>query len=350
MTRGAGRSPLLLVRQLCVSVGRTRHRALTDVSLSVHRGQRVAVLGPSGCGKSTLLRTIAGFERPDGGDIQLDGATLTGATIHVPPHRRSTGLMFQDYALFPHLSVQDNIGFGIAHVDKVEHTRRVAELLQLVGLTGFSSRKPGELSGGQQQRVALARALAPQPRLLLLDEPFSSLDSGQRVVTRRHTEQVLAKAGVTAILVTHDQAEAMAFAERLIVLRGGRIEQEGSPVQVYESPRNAFVAKFMGAANVMEADARGSVADTPLGPLDLQAPANGKVWVCLRPEVIELVDAEGAVAGRVVKREYQGAYTAYEVQGQGFQVVVHELSRAQVAVGEAVSLRVRGAVAVLAPE
>lgn len=347
---------LLSVLDLSVVLGTARHRAVAGVSFDVHAGERVALLGPSGCGKTTLLRTIAGFERPLSGSITLAGRLLADATHHVPAHQRNTGMVFQDYALFPHLDVVDNVAFGIAHLPAKERARRTTELIELVGLTGFEERRPSELSGGQQQRVALARALAPKPRLLLLDEPFSSLDSGLRTATRRHTERVLSAASATALLVTHDQAEAMSFAQRLFVLRQGRIEQEGPPEQIYRSPRTAFVARFVGTANVLDAEATGAHASTPLGAVSLQGPAQGPVSLCLRPEQIRLGAPDREPRGEVVSREYQGACTVYRVRGAGFEVSAEMVGVSPLAVGGAlpivgdtVSLEVVGEAAVLAP-
>ena len=342
---------LLSVSELDVYLGATRHQALAGVSFEVARGERVALLGPSGCGKSTLLRTIAGFERPERGSVVLDGRVLADAERHVPPHQRATGMVFQDYALFPHLSVAENVAFGLSGVARAERARRATELIELVGLDGLQRRKPGELSGGQQQRVALARALAPEPRLLLLDEPFSSLDSGLRAATRRHTEQVLSRSQVTAVLVTHDQAEAMAFAERLLVLRDGQVEQAGAPHELYRRPRNAFVANFVGVANVLPGDAQGRHALTALGHVALQHAADGPVSLCVRPEAIRLsASAPKTVVGRVVSREYQGGFTAYNVRGDGFEVIVHDHQVRGFGVGEAVSLLVSDEAAVLTPD
>ncbi len=338
--------PLLVVRDLHVALGSLRQPVLRGVNFEVAAGKRLAVLGPSGCGKSTLLRAIAGFEHPDRGSIVLDGRTLSEGTSHVPPHRRGTGVVFQDYALFPHLSVTENIAFGLRSLARGERQRRTLELLELVGLGGLQQRKPAELSGGQQQRVALARALAPEPRLLLLDEPFSNLDSALRITTRRHTEAVLQRAGVTAILVTHDQGEAMAFADRLVVLRDGCIEQAGAPQQVYASPKNGFVARFLGAANVLPGYARGDQARTPLGRVAVRRAAEGKVTLCLRPEALSLHAPNGGVVGRVVGREYQGSFTAYQVELADCRVVVHEPG-ASYAVGDPVSVQVTQPAAVL---
>ena len=341
--------PLLRVRDLHVALGTPRQPVLRGLSFEVAAGERMAVLGPSGCGKSTLLRTLAGFERPDRGSIVLDNQTLAEGASHVPPHRRATGMVFQDYALFPHLTVLDNVAFGLRSLSHAERHRRTLELLKLVGLEGLHPRRPAELSGGQQQRVALARALAPQPRLLLLDEPFSNLDSALRITTRRHTEAVLQRAGVTAILVTHDQGEAMAFADRLVVLRDGCIEQTGIPAQVYAAPKNGFVARFLGAANVLQGEGHGTHVQTPLGPVAVHRSAEGKVSVCLRPEALSLRAPEGPIVGRVVGREYQGSFTAYEVELADCRLVVHE-SNANHAVGDTVSIQVTQPGAVLDAE
>lgn len=341
---------ILTVENLHVALGLPRQPVLRGVSFKVSAGERIAVLGPSGCGKSTLLRTVAGFERPDRGRILLGATPLADDKCHVAPHRRETGLVFQDYALFPHLSVLDNVAFGLRTLSPEQREQRIRELLELVDLSGLEHRRPAELSGGQQQRVALARALAPQPRLLLLDEPFSNLDSALRITTRRHTQAVLRRAKVTAILVTHDQGEAMAFADRLIVLRDGHIEQSGEPQQVYNTPRNRFVARFLGAANVIAGEGHGNVVRTCLGEVNVPCLTEGPVSVCLRPEAFSLtIPAEGSLIGRVAGREYQGSFTAYEVELTECRLVVHA-PRADYAVGDRVGVRVTQPGAVLESE
>jgi len=225
---------------------------LTVDDLTIIDGEFLSVLGPSGCGKTTLLNSLAGFVKPASGTITLDGADLT----NTPPHRRGLGLVFQSYALFPHMSVADNVGYGMRaqHIPKDERRKRTAEVLRLVGLSDFAGRRPKQLSGGQQQRVAVARALATRPRVLLLDEPLSNLDAKLRREMRTELRGLQRELGITAVFVTHDQEEAMSMSDRIAVLNAGRIEQLGTPEDVYNRPATRFVAEFVGAANVVTWD------------------------------------------------------------------------------------------------
>ena len=278
--------------------------ALDGVSLAVESGRRLAVVGPSGSGKSTLLRVLAGFEVPERGTVRLGDAVLTENGRCVPTHRRGVGLVAQEGALFPHLSVADNIGFGLPRRDRAG---RVAELAALVGLdAAMLLRHPDALSGGQQQRAALARALACRPRLMLLDEPFSALDTALRAGTRRAVAALLARAGVTTVLVTHDQEEAMSFADHLAVLRNGRLLQAGSPRELYLRPVSEFVARFLGDAIILPAILAGEVARCCLGTLPV--PGNrlgeGPVRVMLRPEQVML--GTGPVTARVGATDFAG--------------------------------------------
>lgn len=230
--------------------------ALVGVDLDVDRGSFAAVLGASGCGKTTLLRIIAGFERPDAGEVWLNGQLVASSSVHVPPERRNVGIVAQDGALFPHLNVAANIAYGLDHgwtvfrsaSHRAKRLERVEELLELVGLAGMGNRRPDELSGGQQQRVALARALAPTPTMILLDEPFSALDAGLRVEVREQVRDVLKSLGTTAVLVTHDQSEALSMADDVAIMRSGRVVQFGAPSEVYTHPSDAEIAGFLGDA------------------------------------------------------------------------------------------------------
>ncbi|HWG84161.1 MAG TPA: ABC transporter ATP-binding protein [Deinococcales bacterium] len=295
--------------------------AVAGVDLDLAEGSVTALLGPSGCGKTTTLRLIAGFERPDAGQVTLAGRTLAAEGVEVPPERRGIGFVFQDYALFPHLTVLQNAAFGLRGSGR-ERLERAREALAAVGLTVFQDRYPQELSGGQQQRVALARALAPQPKLVLLDEPFSSLDASLRAGTRAEVRGILERRGATALLVTHDQEEAMAFADRIVVMRDGRVEQDGSPEGVYRLPRTAFVANFLGRTNLLSATAAGSTASTPLGPVRLSSPASGPLMVSVRPEDLRFV-AEGGQAAQVTGREFKGHDVAYTLDVDGLELVLY---------------------------
>jgi len=260
--------------------------ALDDVSLEISSVSRTAVIGPSGSGKTTLLRLIAGFEAPDIGTIELDGQRLSEAASGVPAHRRNVGLMMQEGALFPHLSVLDNIRFGIRNETDAE--KRSLKLMDLVELDrGMGARAPHQLSGGQQQRVALARALARQPKVMLLDEPFAALDTGLREQLRQTTAQLLADAGIATVLVTHDRAEAMVFAEQLVVLRDGRLVQAGLPRDLYLAPTDAETGAFLGPSIVLDVEIRDGGAYCPLGMIPIPLGASGK-RILLRPEQLSV--------------------------------------------------------------
>jgi iron(III) transport system ATP-binding protein len=275
--------------------------AVERFSLDVLAGEFVAILGPSGSGKTTALRLISGFERPDAGTLELWGETVAGPGVFVPPERRGVGMVFQDYALFPHMSVAENVAFGLQR--SADRARLVEEALALTGLPGYGRRSVHELSGGEQQRVALARALAPRPRVLLLDEPFSNLDAALRARVRHEVREIVQRAGTTAILVTHDQEEALSMADRLAYLWRGRIEQYGPPREVYNQPATLHVAASLGDPCVLHADALDGRVPTPFG--DYPAPAGAaRCAVVVRPEDL-YVNPEGAPA-EVCGREFYG--------------------------------------------
>ena len=255
---------------------------LRDISLDIEPGEIVALLGPSGCGKTTLLRSIAGLERLDAGEIDLDGTLVSGPGVHQRPETRRIGMVFQDWALFPHLSVGDNVAYGLARQER--RSRRVDDTLALVGLAGLADRAPSTLSGGQQQRVALARALAPRPRALLLDEPFSNLDTTLRIQIRSDVHRLLRELGVTTIFVTHDQEEAFVLGDRVAVMNEGVIEQFGTPAEIYETPATRWVAEFVGEANLINGIGHGRAAATAIGEIPLAEELHGPVQVVIRPE------------------------------------------------------------------
>ena len=259
---------------------------LHDIDLDLQPGTTTAVVGSSGCGKTTLLRLIAGFEAPDDGTITIDGRQVASPESAVAPHRRGVGYVAQDGALFPHLTVGQNIAYGLRGTARGEVRARVSELLETVSLdASYASRRPHQLSGGQQQRVALARALARHPVLMLLDEPFSALDTGLRASTRKTVADLLTNAGVTTLLVTHDQEEAMSIADQVAVMRDGRFTQVGSPQQVYRHPIDRFTAEFLGDCISLPCTVASGVADCVLGRIPVQGPtADGPATVVLRPE------------------------------------------------------------------
>jgi ABC-type Fe3+/spermidine/putrescine transport system ATPase subunit len=300
--------------------------AVDDLSLSIERGEMLALLGPSGSGKTTTLRLLAGFEIPDEGRVWVEGDDVTG----VEPVARRFGMVFQHYALFPHLDVGENVAFGLESlgVRGDELARRVARALALVDLAGFERRRIGQLSGGQQQRVALARALAPEPRVLLLDEPLSNLDPALRERTRREIRELIRRVGITTVFVTHEQDEAFDLGHRVAVLRAGRLEQAGTPEDLYAAPANEFVAEFVGRSS--------SIPVTVLGPSDrgmrvsvegvewdltegvTPSPLQGPALMLIRPEALRLLaPTPGALMGRVVERRFTGSASLYTVLTDG---------------------------------
>ena len=259
---------------------------MLDSELCVERGEFVALLGPSGCGKTTLLRLVAGFERPDAGEIAIEDRPVFGPGVFVPAHARGIGMVFQEYALFPHLSVEQNVGFGVRRGERRE---RVPELLRLVGLTQYAHRFPHELSGGQQQRVALARALAPRPSVVLLDEPWSNIDPLLRASMRAELADILRGIDVTVLFVTHDREEAFSLADRIALMRDGTVVQTGSPEELYLQPADRWAAEFVGAANFVPGTIDGGLIDTLIGRFPV-ANLNGSanVEALIRPEQLEL--------------------------------------------------------------
>jgi iron(III) transport system ATP-binding protein len=295
--------------------------AVREASLAVTRGEFLAVLGPSGCGKTTMLRLIAGFEEPDAGTVAVEGRTVGGAGAWVPPERRQVGMVFQDYALFPHLSVADNVGYGLPRRSRAT---RVGEVLELVGLAGHEQRRPHELSGGQQQRVALARALAPEPTTVLLDEPWSNIDPLLRGSMRDDIARILRTAGVTAVLVTHDQEEAFSLADRIALMDAGRIVQVGTPEDMYYRPASRRVAEFVGATNFV-------TAGSSIGGRVVEQGGAGDVLV--RPELVGLtIDQAGG--GTVVGREFRGHDVFYKIDlGDGTSICSQRPSNEVVPLG-----------------
>jgi iron(III) transport system ATP-binding protein len=322
--------------------------ALDGIDLAVEAGRRTAIVGPSGCGKTTLLRLIAGFDVPDSGTIRLGSDMIFDDSHRVPAHRRNIGIVAQDGCLFPHLSVADNIGFGIQAERAVRH-ERAAELMDMVGLDrAMLSRKPDQLSGGQQQRVALARALARKPRLMLLDEPFSALDTGLRVATRKAVTEVLSAAAIPTILVTHDQAEAFAFAEQLVVMQSGAFAQVGSPLELYSRPVDPATATFLGEAIILPADVSDGYADSKLGRLPVDDHKyRGSAQIMIRPEqiVVEKIGNGNQPSGTISDISFSGpVFTArITLHNGGSSFNVNIPSHAPFHCGDVVSIAVLGA-------
>jgi iron(III) transport system ATP-binding protein len=329
--------------------------ALDAIDLSIPKGSRTAVVGPSGSGKTTLLRVIAGFETQDSGRIVLDGIELADGTRAMPAHLRGIGFVPQDGALFPHLDVASNIGFGLA-ADAPRRLSRIAELMALVELpASMAERRPHELSGGQQQRVALARALAREPKLMLLDEPFSALDTGLRAAMRKAVAGVLGTVGITAILVTHDQAEALSFADQVAVMREGRLAQVGTPRELYARPADAHVATFLGEAIIVPARIEGGIAACALGRIPVAPGRAGEATIMVRPEQVTLETVPGPQAepapgiGRIVEAEFAGANCAVVVRLQdGRQILVPVPAASLPAAGALVRFAIAGTAHVFA--
>ena len=285
---------------------------LRGVSLRVEAGRMVALLGPSGCGKTTLLRILAGLEHPDAGEVRLGDEVLTGGGRDIPPERRRIGMVFQDWALFPHMSVARNVAYGLSRGP--DRDQLVEDALAMVGLAGLGDRSPATLSGGQQQRVALARALAPRPAALLLDEPFSNLDTSLRVQVRAEVHRLLAEVGVTTVFVTHDQDEAFVLGDEVAVMSEGEIVQQAAPAELYDAPATPWIAGFVGDANLLAGVATGAAAMTPVGGVALREASDGEVQVLLRPEHLEV---RGGDAGEVDLVEFYGHDTVYAVRLDG---------------------------------
>ena len=312
-------------------------RAVDDVSLTIGEGAFFTLLGPSGCGKTTLLRTIAGFYHPDAGEIRFGERLMN----QIPAHRRETGMVFQNYALFPHLSVFDNIAYGLRarKVPKAEIAERIGRMIKSVQLEGLERRAPSQLSGGQQQRVALARALVISPQILLMDEPLSNLDAKLRVSMREEIRRIQKELGITTIYVTHDQEEAMAVSDRIAILNRGRLEQIGSPFEIYYRPESRFAAEFMGSSNIIEMDVTGydeaqSRITAEIGDqrfsLRGERPAGGRVVLSVRPEWIRVVAEPrdwkpNLLSGTVLSSTFLGSMIRYRVSGPGEKEIVIEV-------------------------
>jgi iron(III) transport system ATP-binding protein len=305
---------LIELSEVTLTYPKATSPALRDFTLHIQEGAILSLLGPSGCGKTTALRCIAGFERPQSGRIAIAGLTVCDGAHWMPPERRGVGMVFQDYALFPHLTVAENVAFGLMRIDKASAARIVAETLHLVGLKGLGQRYPHELSGGQQQRVAMARALAPKPIVILLDEPFSNLDPDMRGQMREEVQEILQRTGTTAVLVTHDHDEAFAIADCIAVLNAGRIEQLDTPESIYHMPSTPFVANFVGPADFLPGRVENGKIRTEVGIFEnVAGQASGSsVELMIRPDDVHIIPASPGDA-RIIGRIFRGSENLYTI-------------------------------------
>jgi iron(III) transport system ATP-binding protein len=311
-----GQVPALRARGLGCSFGRVR--AVRDVDLDLVRGELLVLLGPSGCGKTSTLRLLVGFERPDTGTVELDGVVVSGPGRHVPPEQRRIGYVAQDLALFPHLDTWHNIAYGLRGWDQGERDRRVRELMGLAGLGGLEARLPHQLSGGMAQRVALCRALAPRPAVVLMDEPFGSLDRTLRAALRDELRALLREAGQTAVMVTHDQEEALSMGDRVAVMRDGAIVQIGAPDEVHDRPVDPWVGTFVGHGRLVPMVERDGMAVTPLGSVRTATIVPGADQLLLRPEHVQLVPPGSGTCDAVVEaRRFEGSSVMLELRAAG---------------------------------
>ena len=316
VTPAIRRGRRILVDEVSVALGGMP--VLRSTSISAEPGRTLAILGPSGCGKTTLLRVLAGLQRLDAGRVVLGDTMMSSPSVHVAADKRGVGMVFQDWSLFPHLTVAANVAFGLPRSERPRSrvlprpaSGRVRDLLDLVGIPELADRLPGSLSGGQQQRVALARALAPQPSVLLLDEPFSSLDTTLRVEVRAEVAALLRELEVTCVFVTHDQDEAFVLGDEVAVMRDGAVIQQAAPAVLYERPTDRWLAGFVGEADTVCGQAEGDIAYTAMGPMKLQSPLHGEVDVLLRPEELTLTEGN---SGTVDHIEFFGHDTLYYIR------------------------------------
>ena len=334
------------VKNAVVDIGKAR--ILDDVSVSAPKGSCLVILGPSGCGKTTLLRAIAGLQPISDGKIFLCGQEVSGSQVEIPPEQRDVGMVFQDWALFPHLTVIENIVFGLPREKRKNLTNDVIELLHMAGIADLADRVPSSLSGGQKQRVALARALAPKPKVLLLDEPFSSLDTGLRLEVRSEVASLLRSLDVTSIFVTHDQDEAFSLGDQVAVMNDGKVVQQDTPSEIYRHPINRWVAGFVGKANTVIGLASGKQAETVFGAINLCHDAHGDVDVLVRPEEISL--CPGGMA-TVTEVDFDGHDSVYVLQSNnGEELVCRSAGAPEYRVGDQVDLQHSGITSVSFPK
>lgn len=331
-------SARLEIRDLTFRYRKSEPAAVSDLSLSVEPGELVALLGPSGCGKTTALKVISGLLDPSSGDVLVDGRSILG----VPPERRGAAMVFQRPLLFPNMTVEENVGFGprMRGVGSEVSSGKVEEALSQVRMEGFAGRRPDELSGGQQQRVALARALVTGPRLLLLDEPLSALDANLREEMRALIKVLQREGDYTTVFVTHDQEEAVVLADRIALLFDGELQMYDEPEAFYDRPATRRVARFFGAANFLEGEARNGTVDTALGHLELSEPVSpGNVTLTIRPEAIRLEGGENSFAARVVSATYLGTQVHYELDASGVKLLAALPPHVRLKTGDGITAR-----------
>jgi iron(III) transport system ATP-binding protein len=312
----------LEVRNLVKQFRGTQQSAVNDISFELSAAEILALVGPSGCGKTTTLRIIAGLERPDSGLVRLDGRVVVSDTVFVPPEKRGVGMVFQDHALFPHLTVSENIAFGLRGQSAEQARQTVGDMLHLVGLLPLAKRYPHALSGGERQRVALARALAPRPVLVLMDEPFSSLDADLRMEMREHVRRILKSMQATVVFVTHDQEEALYMGDRLAVLQSGHLEQIGTPEEIFHESNTRFVAEFMGDSDFLRGKvARGGI-QTEIGLLTevVDLPLSTPVEIAVRADDIDF-HVDGSGNSVIVERFFRGAFNLYRLRLDSGQIL-----------------------------
>ncbi|RXJ01945.1 ABC transporter ATP-binding protein [Anaerobacillus alkaliphilus] len=329
----------------------TQKPAVDAINLNIERGEIITLLGPSGCGKTTTLRMLAGFEQPSTGKITIGEQVVYDNSNAIPPEKRGIGMVFQDYALFPHLTIEKNVMFGLNKWKSKDRKARAREVLELVGLGDFAQRFPSEISGGQQQRVALARALAPRPHVVLMDEPFSNLDAGLREKMRYDVTNILRKANTTAIIVTHDQKDAFAVSDRVVVMKDGVIQQVASPREMYRCPKNCFVAQFVGKTNLLtgELDKDLKHVRTSIGKVCLPVALNeisDNIKVSIRPEGCQIVAAgAGNYSGHVERvtysGEYQELYVNFQQNKTSEPMVIYAPIEENIEVGSVVSFNIK---------
>lgn len=335
------RGEAISVKDLSVSF--EDNRVLTDINLNLAGGSHIALLGPSGCGKTTLLRTIAGLQHATTGEVRVGSQLVDGPNTFVEPEQRNVGLVFQSGALFNHMNVERNVAFGVRK--DPDGAKAAAEALDLVGMSKYSQRMPETLSGGQRQRVALARALAPRPDVLLLDEPFASLDAALRVELRTQVAKLLRDLGITSVLVTHDQDEAFVAGETVAIMSEGEIQQIGPPADVYSNPSNRFVASFLGEANLIEGTVNENAVETPWGMIPLRGSSEqpkGLVEVVVRPEHFFLTDTEESNSATVQSVEFFGHDSLYTVCSNGSPITIRESAAPRFVLGDRVTVEHRG--------